>query len=266
VAVIAVANAKGSTGATTTSLAFTLTWSRRLILAECDPAGGDIAAGYLRHLELDGSHGLMQLFLANLRGEATEHLWAQLVDLTPPAQQRLLLPGITSPAQAASLDPSWHQLWSFFASLERGTPPFDVIVDCGRLVAPHAPWPLLSRADLVLLVVRPTLSSLVPAHAILESIRTGANPDTNDRVGLVVVGDGDYDDRTVSRRVGAPVITHLPRDDRSARVLAHGGTVRARRPLLRAAAEAETAIVKIITRRRDHLYGPGRREAARVNV
>src|SRR4051812_5649150 len=112
-AVIAVASAKGSPGATITSLAFTLTWARRLILAECDPAGGDIAAGYLRHLELDGSRGLMQLFVANLRGQAIEDVWRQLIDLTPPQESRLLLPGITNPAQAASLAPGWNDLWSF---------------------------------------------------------------------------------------------------------------------------------------------------------
>src|SRR5262249_14218417 len=140
-AVITLANAKGSTGVTTTTLALTLTWPRPVLLAECDPAGGDIAAGYLRHLELDGSRGLMQLFLANLRGVAREQLWAQLIDLTPPAQQRLLLPGITSHTQAASLDPSWHQLSSFFAALETDLDPgFDVIADCGRLITPHAPW------------------------------------------------------------------------------------------------------------------------------
>ncbi len=265
-AVIALTYAKGSNGVTTTGLAFTLTWSRPVVLAECDPAGGDIAAGYLRHLELDGGHGLMHLVVAELRGQASTQFWAQLVDLNPPAARRLLLPGIATPAQAASLDPSWHQLGSFFASLEHGNPGFDVIVDCGRLIAPHAPWPLLSRADLVLLVVRPTLASLVPARAGVEAIVAATGPVADGRLGLLVIGDGDYDDRAVARHLGAPVVGHLPRDDRSARVLAHGGTVRTRRPLLRAAAATETAIVKTIAHRRERLHGPGRREAARVSL
>jgi len=264
VAVIAVASAKGSPGTTITSLAFTLSWPRRLILAECDPAGGDIAAGYLRHLELDGSRGLMQLLVAGLRGQAINDVWQQLVDLTPPEQSRLLLPGITNPGQAVSLAPSWTGLWSFFASLEYADPPFDVIVDCGRLIAPHAPWPLLGRTDLVLLVVRPTLSSLLPAHTVLASLDASA---IRDHVGLVVVGDGQYDDRTVAQKIGVPVLAHLPRDDRSAHALAHGGTVLTRRPLLRAAAAAEPPITTTISRYRERLHGSSpREEARRVNL
>lgn len=247
--------------------AFTLTWTRPVVLAECDPAGGDIAAGYLRHLELDGSRGLMQLVVAELRGRAGKQFWTQLVDLAPPAQRRLLLPGIATYAQAASLDPNWHQLVAFFALLEHGVPPFDVIVDCGRLVAPYAPWPLLSRADLVLLAVRPTLSSLVPARALAQSVTAGeTGPGGAARVGLLVIGDGEYEDRAVSRHLGVPVLARLPRDDRSADVLARGGTVRTRRRLLRAAAAAETDVLRTIAHRRERLRRPGEREAIDVHV
>ncbi|MEJ3743131.1 ParA family protein [Actinomycetes bacterium KLBMP 9797] len=264
-AVICLANAKGSTGVTTAGLAFTLTWPRPVVLAECDPAGADIASGYLRHLELDGGHGLMQLVVAELRGQAGEQFWSQLVDLDPPSQRRLLLPGIATPAQAASLDPNWHQLGQFFASLEH-TQGLDVIVDCGRLVAPHAPWPLLSRADLVLIVVRPVLSSLLPARALVQGMLAGTGPGGDGRIGLLAVGDGDYDDRALARHLQVPVIARIPRDDRSARVLAHGGTVRTRRPLLRAAAAAEPEITKTIGRRRERLHGPRQREVMRVNL
>jgi hypothetical protein len=264
-AVICLANAKGSTGATTAGLALTLTWPRPVVLAECDPAGADIASGYLRHLELDGSYGLMQLVVAELRGQAGEQFWSQLVDLDPPSQRRLLLPGIATPAQAASLDPNWQQLGQFFASLER-TQDLDVIVDCGRLIAPHAPWPLLSRADLVLIVVRPVLSSLLPARALVQGMLARSGPGGDGGTGLLVVGDGDYDDRALARHLQVPVIARLPRDDRSARVLARGGTVRTRQPLLRAAAAAEPEITRIVGRRRERLRGPGRPEVTRVNL
>ncbi|MFI7025148.1 ParA family protein [Micromonospora sp. NPDC049900] len=264
--VICLASAKGSPGVTTASLAFALTWSRLVVLAECDPAGGDIAAGYLRHLELDGSRGLMQLVVAELRGQASEQFWSQLVDLDPPGAQRLLLPGIATPAQAASLDPNWFGLAGFFRSLEHHDPGFDVLVDCGRLVAPHAPWPLLSRADLVLLVVKPTLSSLLPARAAVQTLLAGNSPGNDGQIGLVVVGGGDYDDGAVSRHLGVPVIAHLPQDNRSARVLAHGGTVRTRRPMLRAAAAAEGKVARAVTARRHRLRGPGIQGAIHVDV
>ena len=59
-ALVATCSAKRSPGVTVTCLAFTLSWTRRTILAECDPAGGDIAAGYLREVPL-GDRGLAQL-------------------------------------------------------------------------------------------------------------------------------------------------------------------------------------------------------------
>ncbi|GGM67045.1 hypothetical protein GCM10011608_60450 [Micromonospora sonchi] len=264
-ALISLASAKGSPGVTTAALAFALTWSRPVVLAECDPAGGDIASGYLRHLDLDGGHGLMQLVVAELRGQAGEQFWSQLVDLDPPAARRLLLPGIATPAQAGSLAPNWHGLAGFFASLERGVG-FDVIADCGRLVAPHAPWPLLSRADLALLVVRPTLASLRLAQAAVQTLLAGAGQASDGQIGLLVVGDGDYDDHVVARHLALPVIAHLPDEARSARVLARGGTVRTKWPLLRAAATAEDDLMGAIARRRSRFRYPGAQEALHVDV
>ena len=85
-ALIALCSAKGSPGVTVTALAFTLTWTRRpVILAECDPAGGDIAAGYLREVQLDG-RGLGQLTASLHRGHLAEDSGDQLVDLAPGEQ------------------------------------------------------------------------------------------------------------------------------------------------------------------------------------
>lgn len=262
--VIAMCSAKGSPGVTVTALAAALTWQRPVVLAECDPAGGDITSGYLRHLELDGQRGLMQLVVAELRGQAGDQFWGQLVDLEPPHRRRLLLPGITRPAQAASLDPSWHQLAGFFAGLAHTG--FDVIVDCGRLVVPYAPWQLVNRADLVLLVVRPTLSSLVAAKALLDSFSDQFRAGVSGRIGLVAVGDGDYDDHTLARTVGAPVLAHVPHDRHTAAVLTDGGTLRTRWPLMRAVALAQRDLVAAVDYRRQRLVGPPRWEAADVGV
>ncbi len=265
-AVICVASAKGSPGVTTAALAFALTWPQPVVLAECDPAGGDIAAGYLRHLDLDGSHGLMQLVVAELRGQASEQFWSQLVDLDPPNQRRLVLPGIASHAQAASLDPNWQQLGVFFASLEHTGPGFDVIADCGRLVTPHAPWLLIGRADLVLVAVRPVLASLLPARALVHAIISAAGPAVDGRIGLLVVGDGDYDGRTVAKHIGVPVTVRLPHDVQAARVLGRGGTVRMRRPLLHQAATAGADVLRAVAANRLRLHGPGGREVASVEL
>jgi len=137
-ALIILCSAK-SAGVTVTALAFTLTWNRRVILAECDPAGGDIAAGYLREVRLDG-HGLGRLTASLARRRLAEDLWTQMVDLAPAertAMTRLMLPGLSDPAQAAAWaergtlgQPSgWEQLAALLRSAEGSSSGYDVIVD-----------------------------------------------------------------------------------------------------------------------------------------
>ncbi|MEV0460406.1 hypothetical protein AB0H89_35095, partial [Catellatospora methionotrophica] len=58
---IAIVSAKGSPGASTAALAFTLTWPSPVLLAECDPAGGDLLAGYLARYELPANRGVLPL-------------------------------------------------------------------------------------------------------------------------------------------------------------------------------------------------------------
>jgi len=243
-ALIAVCSAKGSPGTTVTALACTLSWTRRVILAECDPAGGDIAAGYLRELPL-GERGLAQLTASVHRRRLAEDLWTQLVDLAPgkaTAMTRLVLPGLSDPAQAAGAAPGWDQLAHLFRSLEAGDSGFDVIADCGRLAAPYPPKPLLTAADVVLLVLRLTLPSIRASAAGLAALRR----DGVDQIGLVTVGDGAYAGKEVALQLRAPVLAALPDDPGTATVLSNGGE-RHRGRLLRATARAEADIWQMIT-------------------
>src|SRR5690606_15563559 len=142
-AVIALVSAKGSPGVTTVALALTLTWPRPCVLAECDPAGGTIQAGYLAG-SLAADRGIRELALAERGGRARGARWGgQCVGRHPPRLRRRLLPGITDPVQSGALRPVWDRLADFFVDLERATPSFDVIADCGRLAAPNTPWPVL---------------------------------------------------------------------------------------------------------------------------
>src|SRR5438552_1997397 len=122
-ALIAMVSAKGSPGVTTAALACTLSWSTRTIMAECDPAGGDILAGYLASLEI-APMGLLQLAVAALRGaNLTDELPGQLIDLDRRnSGHRLVLPGISSPVQIGTVRPTWEQLADLFAELERADP------------------------------------------------------------------------------------------------------------------------------------------------
>jgi len=257
-AVVALLSAKGSPGVTTAALALTLTWGGRCVLAECDPAGGSIQAGYLAGA-LPADRGIRELAVAELRGEQIrDHWWAQLVDLWQQRRERLLLPGITDPAQSGALRPVWDRLAAFFAGLEHAEPAYDVIADCGRLAVADPPWPVLYRADAVLLVVRATLpgmSAALPAVRTLKAQLTEHGAGLS-ALGLLVTGAGDQPARVVAQQLQVPVVAQLPDDPRSARVLCHGGSVRLNAPLPRAAAGAYHAIASHVRARRAVLHQP----------
>ncbi|SHN42712.1 hypothetical protein [Cryptosporangium aurantiacum] len=265
-ALVVLASAKGSPGVTTAGLAFTFAWATRTVLAECDPAGGSVLAGYLQG-QVDAGRGLMPLAVADLRHSGANdrlesEFWAQLVDLAPPDRQRLLLPGLTDPAQSGTLAPLWNRFAGFFAQLEFGDPGYDVVVDCGRLAAPATPWPLLWAADAVLLVVRPTLPSVSAAVPTLGAIRAQLSERTASlsSLGLLLVGEGPYSAAEVSGQLGAPVVAALPDDRKTADVLSTGGDVRLSRPLLRAAANAEARVRALVA---DHRQQVPRRAVRR---
>jgi len=239
-------SAKGSPGTSVTALAFTLSWRTRMMLAECDPAGGDIAAGYLRETSL-GERGLAQLSASLHRRSLAEDLWNQLIDLAPSratAMSRLVLPGLADPAQAAGLAAGWDQLADLFASLENLSPGFDVIADCGRLNTMYRPTPLLGAANLVLLVLRPTLASIRSSATALASLRR----DGIDSIGLVIVGDGAYRPKEIAIEMRAPLAAVLPHDPGVARVLSNGGELHRGR-LLATAARSETAVRQLVAGR-----------------
>ncbi|MDG4827839.1 ParA family protein [Solwaraspora sp. WMMD1047] len=260
-AIIALVAAKGSPGVTTAALACTLTWHHRVVLAECDPAGGSILAGYLGGA-LDGPRGIGELAVGELRdGNLEEAFWSQLVDLDAPKRERLLLPGVVDPVQAGSVTPLWQRFADFFVELEKGQPAYDVIVDCGRLQVVAPPWPLLRAASVVLVVTSAHLPHLSSARATVNAIERDF-ADHRVPAGslrLLLVGDG-HGRGEVSKALGLPVIAQLPHDPRTAEVLSHGGTVRGGRPLMRAADSLEVPVRTLMDRRRARLSWPSSQE------
>jgi hypothetical protein len=233
---VALLSARGSPGVTTAALAMALAWPRPVVLAECDPAGGTIQAGYLAG-GLPAGRGIGELAVASLRGDdLSGSWWGQLIDLHPPHRRRLLLPGITDPVQAGALGPVWDRLGDWFTSLAHIRPGFDLVADCGRLVVPHAPWPLLARADVVLLVLPATLPGIAAAAPAVRALCGGLAEHPGGVWGLALVGWGDQSPRTVAAELATPVLLVLPHDVRAARVLTRGGTIRGSEALIRAAA------------------------------
>lgn len=256
-AIVALVAAKGSPGVTTAALACALSWHHRLVLAECDPAGGSVLAGYLGGA-LAGPRGLGELAVGELRdGNLEAAFWSQLVDLDAPKRERLLLPGVLDPAQAGSVIPLWQRFADYFVGLERGNPAYDVLVDCGRLQVAGPPWPILRAAAVVLVVTAAHLPDLSSARVTVAALQRdfAHHRVPADTLRLLLVGDG-HGRAEVGKALGVPVIAQLPHDPRTAEVLSHGGTVRGNRPLMRAASALEVPVRTLLDRRRARLTWP----------
>jgi hypothetical protein len=230
-AVFAMLSAGGSPGVTTAALALTLSWPTQVVIAECDPSGGDILAGLLSG-HLPATAGLLPLALEAGAGAEVpaDILWRQLVELDE-EHNRLLLAGISDPRQSAALQSSLPWIADALQGLRA-----DVLADCGRLDAVAAVRPVLSAASLAVLVLQPTLRQVSRAIPRVEMLTNLMGPG---RVVLVTVGDGATSGRELAKTLGVPVAGHLPADPKTAAVLSDGIGGRRRlseRPLIRAAA------------------------------
>src|SRR5215475_4054935 len=103
----ALMSASGSPGVTTVAVALALTWPTQVIVAECDPSGGDVLAGVLAG-HVPARQGLIEHAIEAGRGRwaASVDLAAQLVPLDVRHAKRVL-PGLTDPRQAAGLVSAW---------------------------------------------------------------------------------------------------------------------------------------------------------------
>ncbi len=189
-----------SCGVTTLALALAATWpsSRRVLLAELDPAGGTLAAASGWPPE----PGLVSLAAAARRGSDPELVWEHCHEL---ADGTAVLAGPGSADQARS---ALGMLTGLLGRL--GELSADVLVDCGRL-AGASPNPVLSTADQVVLAVRPRLADL---HALASFLET--NPILRQDPCLVLVGDGPYPDQEVAEALGVEVAARLPWDPEAA--------------------------------------------------
>jgi hypothetical protein len=213
----ALVSAGGSPGVTTAAVALAMTWPPPVIMAECDPSGGDVLAGLLTG-HVPARQGLMEHAIEAGRDSAgaARSLSTQLVALDAD-RSRMVLPGLTDPRQAAGLASAWPAVASTLVAQD-----MDVLADCGRLDAgPGQPLAILSAAHLVAVVLRPTLrqvSSARPRIEILTELVAGGSPG----IVLLLTGPGAHSRRDVARALGVPVAAVLPDDARSAALLSDG--------------------------------------------
>jgi hypothetical protein len=242
--VIALTAGKGAPGVSTTALLLADAWpavfpDRRVLLVEADPAGGDIAAGYLRGAT-DPARGLVGL-AAVRPSEVATRLGGQLLALDE-QQRRLLLPGLSDPAQAGALSGHWSALADALTGLSKQEPPIDVLLDLGRLGAAHPAGVLLGRADLAVLVLRPSLRGVAAARVAAATLRRARGDAT---IGALVVDcRGSYPAREAAEALGVDLLAVLPDDPAAAAVFSDGARPGLRFPrcaLVRTARAAATA-------------------------
>lgn len=163
---IAFASAKGSPGVTTTVNALGGIWPADVVVADFDPAGGDIA---LRHRgvegePLDNERGLLSLAAAARRsgeGDLGEHVQIAAGGLQ-------VVAGVTRPEQFTGIGAAWPAVATMLRAAST-----DVLVDCGRLVPGTPLLPILTAADAVVFMVRPGVEYY--AH-LRERLRWLAEP------------------------------------------------------------------------------------------
>ncbi|HYZ54542.1 MAG TPA: hypothetical protein VE733_13725 [Streptosporangiaceae bacterium] len=186
-ALIAVAADKGAPGVTTTALALAAVWPRPVLLAECDPAGGDLvyrlpAADGGR---LDPRRGLLSLAVAARRGLQPHQAWEHTQKLNGGLD---VLAGVTNAEQGAGL----NLLWGPVGRVLAGNAQADVIADCGRLGVDGPHYDLLAEAALVVLVTRPSLGEVVRLRDRVAAVTAAIGKRGRPGAGTDVVVIADY--------------------------------------------------------------------------
>ncbi|HSZ49589.1 MAG TPA: hypothetical protein VK823_29900 [Streptosporangiaceae bacterium] len=155
-ALIAIAADKGSPGVTTAAMALATAWPRPVLLAECDPAGGDLA--YRMPAEgggrLDTQRGLLSLAIAARRGLSPQQVWEHAQQLPGGLP---VLTGVSTAEQGAGLDRLWRPVGVALSRVRDA----DVIADCGRIGVDGPLYDLLAEASFVVLVMRASLGEVV---------------------------------------------------------------------------------------------------------
>ncbi|MFH9175920.1 hypothetical protein [Streptomyces albogriseolus] len=257
-ALIALAADKGSPGVTTAAVALAAVWPRRVLLAETDPAGGDLVyrSAAAHGGPLNPNTGMLSIAATARRGLVPDQLWDHVQPLSGGLE---VLVGLGIAEQAAGLAGLWPTLGQAFASLaDSPNAPADVIADCGRVSGDTPAVELFPHASLVLLISRTEPEALARvrdrAAALAGKLHggsRGAATLNSPVIGVVLVADpgnaaklaGQVNDMLVHAQTGARVVGTLADDPAGAEQLAGRRRGRLDKSLLIRSARKVTADV-----------------------
>jgi MinD-like ATPase involved in chromosome partitioning or flagellar assembly len=211
---------KGAPGVTTLACLVGATWpeGRKVMVAECDPSGGDLAARF----QLSSREGWPALLTAARRSGTNIDIASHLQQLPGGLDVLVATRGLDALDASRSMD----ALLSHCRSSSDNT--WDVLIDLGRLAPDDrasAVW--LEHSDMVVVCSRSDAASVVHirerATLLLERYP--------DRVRLAIVGSGDHSISEIQKFTGVPVLAVVPFDSASATAAA--GEPQSRRRLRR---------------------------------
>lgn len=228
--VVAVCSGKGAPGTTFAAInlaAAMASASDDVLLIDLDPAGGDVAA----YLGLDTRRGIYPLLRMNNGLPEPTSLLAE-------AEDRGGMRAVCGFPEASVLSASVDLL---SGSVKHAGETRTVVCDLGRVTAEGAR--VAARADLVLLVVRPDLVSVLGAERALRRLESEGV--TRDRITVLVAcaeRRRPADLGEVSGALGLEVIASIPIHRRSARTAMLSQMPIAKGPLVRAFAALATGV------------------------
>jgi hypothetical protein len=211
--IVAVGSAKGSPGATTTTLALAYWWNDPCIVIEADAAGGDIAArcGMPEEPGLVGMAAGLRRIPQSGRSPDT---W-----ITDHVQE------ITAGIRVLVAPTGSHQTGAALDLISTSNPSLssvgtDLLIDVGRDsdLRASASWIDGNSSDLFVWACRPVLADLAHLAAKLDRHQ----PDGRNHV-VVLCGTGPYPADEVATTLDVVVIGRLPNDPQGAAALWSGG-------------------------------------------
>ncbi|MCX5604429.1 hypothetical protein ACIBCS_23770 [Streptomyces phaeochromogenes] len=234
-ALIALAADKGSPGVTTAAVALAAVWPRRVLLAETDPAGGDLVyrSAAAHGGPLNPNTGMLSIAATARRGLVPDQLWDHVQPLSGGLE---VLVGLGNAEQAAGLAGLWPTLGRAFAQLaDSPHAPADVIADCGRISGDTPAVEMFSQAALVLLISRTEPEAIARvrdrAAALSAKLHGGARGAAalgTPLIGVVLITDPSesgklvhqVNDMLVAAQTGARVVGTIAEDPAGADQLA----------------------------------------------
>ena len=212
-----------------TALAVAASWpvreGRTRLLVEADPAGGVLAMRY----GLSREPGLLTLATTVRHGGASS---SDVLDNSQALPGGLL--SIVAPEHSSSIEAAFRAAGAGLGAALGEASDLDVIVDIGRLTSSSPALSLLSFADAVFMVARPTPEQIVPGAEQLRSIRNAR---------WCLIGEKPYSAQQVTDAFGIPAFV-IADDQRGAGAIETGGSAKRvrRSDLMRSALELAEAI------------------------